>query len=251
MLKRKNIHIGTSGWNYRHWRGTFYPEDLTQKKWLSYYIEKFKTVEINNSFYRLPPKSNFETWRNNVPENFVFSIKVYRYITHMKKLTDSEDTLKTFFDNVSALKEKTGPLLFQMPPGLKYDSMRLKDFIKKLSNKFRYTFEFRNKSWWNENTYRILEDHNISFCLFQLAGSITPRIVTADFIYIRLHGPTNYKYQGSYDKETLSEWADQFKKWQKEGKDVYCYFDNDEKGYAAWNALVLDKMIYENIESIK
>jgi len=245
MPQKKKIHIGTSGWNYKHWKRTFYPEELTQKKWLEYYTARFKTVEINNSFYKLPPKSNFDKWRISVPEDFIFSIKVYRYITHMKKLIDSEETLELFFDNVSALKEKTGPLLFQMPPGFKFDLKRLTEFIKKLSPKFRYTFEFRNHGWWNDETYRVLEDNNISFCQFQLAGSMTPRIVTSDLVYIRLHGPTQHPYQGSYDNNTLAEWSKQFRIWRKQGKEIYCYFDNDDSGYAAWNALELNKQVFE------
>lgn len=244
MRPLKNIHIGTSGWNYKHWKGTFYPDDLPQKKWLAYYIERFSTVEINNSFYRLPPKANFETWRKSVPDDFIFSVKVYRYITHMKKLIDSEETLNLFFENAGALKSKAGPLLLQMPPGLKFDLKRLRDFCEKLTDKFRYTFEFRNPGWWNDETYKLLEEYNMSFCLFQLAGAITPRIVTADLVYIRLHGPTQYPYQGYYDQETLSEWAAQFRKWHKEGREVYCYFDNDEKGYAAWNALELKELVH-------
>lgn len=251
MPQKKKIHIGTSGWNYRHWKGTFYPEDLSQKKWLSYYMERFKTVELNNSFYRMPDKSTFENWRAAVPDDFIFSVKVYRYITHLKKLIDSDETLNTFLENAGALKEKAGPLLFQMPPSFRFNSERLISFLKKLPDSFRYTFEFRNKTWWNDEAYRILEDYNISFCQFQLAGVITPKVVTSDLVYIRLHGPTSHKYQGSYTNETLAEWADQFKKWQKDGREVYCYFDNDDSGYAAWNALVLDNMVNGKQKALK
>jgi uncharacterized protein YecE (DUF72 family) len=242
-MKKGKINIGTSGWNYKHWLGHFYPEDLKQKGWLQFYIEKgFKTVELNNPFYHLPKSTTFENWRKNVPDDFIFSVKASRYITHVKKLNDAGESVKLFFNNAKELKEKLGPVLFQLPPGWKFNKERFVDFLNNLSGKYIYTFEFRNDSWWNDEIFEILKNKNIAFCIFELQGTLTPREVTADFIYIRLHGPGG-KYQGDYDKKTLANWAGFIQTFSEKGKDVYCYFDNDEKGYAAKNALELKEII--------
>ncbi len=209
MKNSKTIHIGTSGWNYQHWSGPFYPKDLSQKEWLKFYADRFHTVEINNSFYQLPEKSTFENWRDTVPKNFIFSVKASRYITHMKKLKEPKDALKKFMNNVEALGDKLGPILFQLPPRWKFNYERLESFLNMLPEGFQYTFEFRDSSWWNENVYAALEEHKASFCIFQLAGDLTPKKVTADFVYIRLHGPGE-AYQGNYDAQTLSGWAGAF-----------------------------------------
>ena len=238
----KKVNIGTSGWNYQHWKGSFYPEDIPQKDWLHFYIGKgFKTVELNSPFYHLPKNSTYKKWYESVPEDFVFSVKASRYITHIKKLNEAGESIEKFFDGAKELKEKLGSVLFQLPPGLKSDAERLKNFMKNLSEKYRCTFEFRNNSWWNDDIFEELKNKNAAFCIYELNGTITPKEVTADFIYIRLHGPGG-KYQGDYDNKTLSNWADFIRNWNEEGKDVYCYFDNDEKGFAAKNALKLKEL---------
>jgi uncharacterized protein YecE (DUF72 family) len=140
------------------------------------------------------------------------------------------------------MKEKAGVFLFQLPPGLKYNSDKLKQILSVLPKKYKYTFEFRNETWWNDEAINILKDYNTAFCIFELAGQIAPRFVTTDFVYIRLHGPGG-KYSGSYPDLTLAEWADAFKQWIKEGKEVYCYFDNDDSAYAAFNALRLKEIV--------
>jgi uncharacterized protein YecE (DUF72 family) len=244
MKKKGKAIIGTSGWNYGHWSGKFYPEDLPKTKWFPYYYAKFNTVELNTSFYHLPKKTTFEKWYNESPEGFIFSIKASRYITHVKKLNDPEEPVNKFFSNAEGIKDKAGVILFQLPPGLKYNKEKLVNILEVLPKNYRYTFEFRNDSWWNDEAYELLRENNIAFCLFELAGQITPRIVTADYIYIRLHGPGG-KYAGSYSDEVLSEWADSFKGWMKSGKDVYCYFDNDDSAYAVYNALTLNEMMDE------
>jgi uncharacterized protein YecE (DUF72 family) len=233
--------IGTSGWNYGHWIGKFYPEDMPKTKWFKHYLEKFDTVELNTSFYHLPKKSTFEKWYNDAPKNFVYSIKASRYITHVKKLIEPEEPVNKFITNVEGIKEKAGVILFQLPPGLKYNLERLTNIINVLPKKYKYTFEFRNETWWNDEAYELLKKNNIAFCIFELAGQLTPRLATADFIYIRLHGPGG-KYSGSYSDETLGDWASEIKNWNKEGKAVYCYFDNDDSAYAVYNALKLKEM---------
>jgi uncharacterized protein YecE (DUF72 family) len=244
LKKKGKVFIGTSGWNYGHWSGKFFPEDLPKTKWFNYYHKRFDTVELNTSFYHLPRKTTFEKWYNESPSGFIFSIKASRYITHVKKLNEPEEPVNTFFSNAEGIKEKGGVILFQLPPGLKYNKEKLENTLNVLPKNYRYTFEFRNDTWWNDEAYELLRKNNIAFCLFELAGKITPRIVTADYIYIRLHGPGG-KYAGSYSDEVLAEWAAAFREWKSEGKDVYCYFDNDDSAYAVYNALTLKKMMTE------
>lgn len=242
-MSKGKIVIGTSGWNYRHWKGTFYPEDLPVKNWLKYYYEHFKSVELNTSFYHLPKRLTFENWRDAVPSEFIFTVKASRYITHITRLNDPEEPLKKFFDNAYGLENKLGPVLFQLPPGWKYNSDRFKEFVTFLPKNTKPVFEFRNNTWWNDEVYALLDKYNCSFCIFELAGQKTPELVTGNRAYVRLHGPTGYKYQGSYDDDTLLQWSKKFTQWEKEGKEVYCYFDNDDSGYAAFNALTIQNMV--------
>jgi len=242
MSSRKKIHIGTSGWNYKHWRGNFYPEDLKSSDWFEYYVKHFLTVEINNSFYQLPEKKTFEKWRRSVSENFVFSVKASRYITHMKKLKDPQQPVSNFIYNVKELQDRLGPVLFQLPPRWNMNAERLQAFISQLPDKFRYTFEFRDDSWWHPDVYKILKDANMALCIFDLAGTLSPKEITADFVYVRLHGP-GAAYEGKYNSKTLTGWAGAFSAWEKQGKEIFCYFDNDQKGYAAQNALELAQML--------
>lgn len=241
-MRAGKIYIGTSGWNYKHWKGRFYPDDLPVKSWFKFYIEKFDTVELNTSFYHLPKKETFVKWYKDAPGKFIYAVKASRYITHQKKLNEPDEPVDTFIKHAEGLKEKLGPILFQLPPGWKYNEERFEKLLKILPKKYRYTFEFRNETWWNNDAFSLLEKYNSAFCIFELAGQITPNIVTADFIYIRLHGP-NGKYAGSYDDKALVKWADQFDIWKNEGKDIYCYFDNDDSAYAAFNALTLKKLL--------
>jgi uncharacterized protein YecE (DUF72 family) len=242
-LMKGQIRIGTSGWHYKHWLGTFYPEGTKPAGQLPYYLKFFNTVELNNSFYHLPPKNTFANWKAAVPDDFLFVVKASRFITHMKKLKDPAESLVNFMENVQGLDEKLGPILFQLPPGWKINTERLQEFLEKLPAGFRYVFEFRNETWYDEAIYSLLQQHNCAFCIYELAGHMSPLKVTADFVYLRLHGPGENKYQGSYSNETLNEWASQCKEWAQEGKDVFVYFDNDEKGYAAFNAQKMLEMV--------
>jgi uncharacterized protein YecE (DUF72 family) len=214
--------------------GTFYPEKTKTAQQLPTYLKTFRSVELNNSFYRLPDKSTFENWRQSVPSNFIFSVKASRFITHMKKLNAVSDSVETFLDHAIGLKEKLGPILFQLPPGWKPNLERLENFLQILPKKQRFTFEFRNHFWYMPEVYDLLKKYNAAFCIYELDGHLSPLEITADFVYIRLHGP-GAKYQGSYTEETLQGWADRCKEWAK-NKDVYIYFDNDQEGYAAFNA---------------
>lgn len=237
-----HISIGTSGWHYPHWVGPFYPKNTASEEFLSYYVHNFSTVEINNTFYNLPAHETLAHWRDETPKNFLFTCKASRYITHMKKLKDPKKSIERFFETVTVLGRKLGPILFQLPPRWRKNVPRLEEFLKVLPKKFRYAFEFRDMSWCDEETYQVLRNHKAAFCLYHLAGQWSPEIVTADFVYIRLHGPQD-SYQGKYTKRTLRRWANKCREWAKSGKDVYCYFDNDDRGFAPTNALDLNRML--------
>ena len=235
------IYIGTSGWHYSHWIGPFYPENMGKKEMLDYYIQYFSTVEINHSFYRLPDGKIFQKWADHVPTDFIFSIKTSRYITHMKKLGNASEALNRFMKGIKPLSIHLGPILFQLPPRWRCNIERLESFLEILSPKRHYVFEFRDPSWWNDSVYDLLKLKRTAFCIFDLAGVLSPVISTTDFIYIRLHGP-NDAYHGSYSAESLKKWAERIEQWNKQQKAVYCYFDNDQAGFAIKNALRLKKM---------
>ena len=236
------IRIGTSGWHYKHWIGNFYPAGTSLSKLLAHYCKYFDTVELNNSFYHLPKTPALESWRDSTPEGFCFAAKGSRFLTHMKKLKDPEQALDRFFSCIDILQHKLGPILFQLPPNWELDSDRLETFIAHLPREHHYAFEFRNSTWSVPQTYALLRRHNVANCIFDLAGTQSPVEVTADFSYIRLHGPGG-KYQGSYTDQAVSKWADRIRKWWRDLRAVYIYFDNDQAGYAAQNALTLKRLL--------
>jgi uncharacterized protein YecE (DUF72 family) len=242
------LYIGTSGWHYAHWIGPFYPKNLEKKDMLNHYLQFFSTTEINNTFYKLPDQSSFQNWAEQVPENFTFSVKASRYITHMKKLKNADDALNNFLNGIKPLKNKLGAILFQLPPHWKCNIERLKSFLELLPPEKQYVFEFRNSSWWNDTVYDLLKTSKAAFCIFDLAGVLSPTISTTDFIYIRLHGPDD-AYQGLYSEETLQEWADKIAKWIQQQKTVYCYFDNDQEGFAIKNALRLKQILKDCLKN--
>lgn len=242
MVKKGRLRSGTSGWHYDHWTGPFYPGSLPKKDRLKFYSEHFDTVEINSSFYRLPNESTLENWRTTTPEGFVFSVKASRLITHNKKLKDPDSTLPLFIERARVLGEKLGPVLFQLPPRWNLNAERLKEFLEALPGGLRYAFEFRNHTWFTDEVYSLLGAHNAAFCVYGLSGVESPRIVTADFIYVRLHGPSQ-AYSGSYPDSAILDWAKEAREWLEKGMDVYFYFDNDEAGYAVKDALRLKRKL--------
>lgn len=238
-----DIYIGTSGWNYDHWKGTFYPEDLSKNDWLDHYQTQFDTVEVNNTFYNLPDPATLEDWTSRVPDTFTFAAKANRYITHMKKLNEPKESLNNMLDVFDAFGVKLKPILFQLPPNWNFNEDRLRNFLNLIPDKQLTTFEFRDESWMNDTAYSILEEYNAAFCIYELAGYQSPMEITADFVYVRLHGPSDQKYKGKYDEDQLASWADRLREWRDDGKDVYLYFDNDEQGFAPQNALELKDMV--------
>ncbi len=236
------IHIGTSGWHYRHWFGRFYDEKLPSARMLQFYARHFDTVELNNSFYKLPTEAAFACWRDSTPPDFCFAVKASRFITHNKKLKDPGNALEKFLPRAEALKKKLGPILFQLPPRWRVNADRLEEFLSVLPCRRRYAFEFREPSWHASRIFEILRRHNAALCVYHLAGFQSPLEPTADFVYVRLHGPDG-RYQGSYSDAQLNEWAERIGEWARKLRSIYVYFDNDQAAYAAQNALELKKLV--------
>jgi len=238
------IHVGCSGWVYRHWRGTFYPEGLPQKRWFEHYATQFDTVEINASFYRLPLASTFEGWREKAPPGFRYALKVNRFITHMKKLLDCEAEVDRFIALARPLQDKLGPLLYQLPPSLHRDLPRLDTFLGRLPGDLMHVVEFRHASWYDEEVLALLDGHNVGFVVHDLRGLVSPRWASGNLAYVRFHG-TSGRYHGLYGKEVLAEWADWCRSQRDVGRSVWCYFNNDIHGHALEDARDLKEMLAE------
>ena len=241
------FYIGTSGWNYKQWQGSFYPADMKQSQWLEFYCQHFDTVEINNTFYHLPKNDVFKKWQESVPESFVFVVKASRFITHMKKLHEPQASTKNFLENASALHEKLGAVLFQLPPFWNVNEQRLEQFLEYISSQkiitnLRSALELRNSSWAIDKIYEILKNHNVALCFADWPELKIQEPVTADFVYFRRHGPAAL-YSSGYSTEMLRHDAEQIKSYLSEGLDVFSYFNNDSGGFALRNAMTLRKMV--------
>lgn len=232
------IYIGTTGWNYQHWKEVFYPSDLPQSESLEFYAKKLNSVELNNSFYRLPDKGKFEKWRESVPKTFKFAVKASRYITHVKKLNDTLKPVTNLIENANGLGINLGPILFQLQTNWKSNPERLENFLRNLPQNHTYAIEFRHKTWLNEDTYKLLEKHRVAFVIHDYKNPKTPEIITANLIYLRFHGP-NGNYEGKYEKDFIKNLAQKISNWHDHGHTIYCYFNNDQNGYAAANACEL------------
>src|SRR3990167_5093092 len=241
-------YIGTSGLNYSHWsNGVFYPAGLPASKWLSFYANTFNSVELNVTFYRLAKKLTFEKCAKETGENFVFAIKGSRFITHVKKLNNIEDSVGLFFENAAGLGKKLKIVLWQFGANFKINSQRLMDFCdvlrrNKIAKNLSHAFEFRSESWFCDEVYEILKKHNFALCLAHSNAWPNAKIVTANYVYLRFHGG-EILFTSNYSKKELGKWAEKIKKWLGEGKDVYAYFNNDALGYAPKNAKQLLKLI--------
>ncbi len=245
MITMSPIWVGTSGWVYQHWRGRFYPPDLPASRWLSFYTHHFDTVEVNNSFYRLPKRETFERWRAETPEGFVFAVKGSRFVTHMKKLRNVSDAIERFFASVEGLDGKLAVVLWQLPPNLKADAERLANFLQLLPDRCLYAVEFRHSSWWQDNNvWRVLERFKVAHCI-PILPTIPKELadfVTAPFVYLRFHG-WNGLYSGCFPDEELEWWAEKIRMWRKQGLTVFAYFNNDVNAYAVQNAMTLKKLV--------
>ncbi|HLC29918.1 MAG TPA: DUF72 domain-containing protein [Dehalococcoidia bacterium] len=233
--------IGTSGWHYAHWRGVFYPLELATRDWLSYYAQRFPTVELNASFYREPKKQTWQGWRKAVPEGFRFAVKASRFITHVQRLKESAESLHRFLEGARLLEEKLGPVLFQLPPGFhctEENRQRLEAFLPLLPRDLQHVFEFRHASWFLPTTYDLLRGYNAAFCCFHAVKLDCPLLATADFAYMRFHGP-EARYAGDYSGEELRSWALRLRALGEGLGDVHVYFNNDYNAYAIGNARTL------------
>ena len=235
------IHVGCSGWVYRHWRGLFYPEGLPQKRWFERYAEEFDTVEINATFYRVPLGSTFEGWREKAPPGFRYAVKVNRYITHMKKLLDCGDELDRFIALARPLGESLGPLLYQLPPSLHKDLPRLDAFLRRLPTDLDHVVEFRHKSWYEDDVLALLDGHGVGFVAHDMQGRLSPRWASGRTAYVRFHGTG--RYVGRYSDEALLAWSDWAADQARNGRSVWCYFNNDIHGHAIEDARTLKSLV--------
>lgn len=239
--KRGKAYIGTSGFHYNHWKKVFYPEKMPKNEWFAYYCKSFDTVEINNTFYQLPPHETFEEWHNIASEHFCYSLKFNRYGSHLKCLKDPENTIGKFIDGAVHLEENLGPILVQLKPNWKKNFERLKNFLEVAPKNFRWVLEFRNPSWLCPEIFQLLREHQVALCVHDMLPD-HPREVTAGFVYMRFHGD---HYDGSYSKKNLKDTAKAIISYCDQGLDVYAYFNNDAHGYAVKNALELKRLIKE------
>jgi len=233
-----NYCIGTSGWHYDHWRRRFYPGELDKRNWLEFYARNFTTVELNNSFYRLPSETAFANWYESSPASFTFAVKVSRFITHVKRLKDAEEAVGRFITRAKILGEKLGPLLYQLPPNMHRNDERLASFLSILPEEMKHVFEFRHQSWLEEKVFEILRQHNAGFCIFDMPPLSCPLVATADFAYVRFHGSTGL-YSSCYSDEELADWAKKLADLAVNLKAVYIYFNNDAEAFAVRNAITL------------
>jgi len=234
--------IGCSGWIYQHWRGLFYPENLAVKRWFAFYAETFDTVEINNSFYRLPKPETFEGWRKQAPPGFCYAVKANRFLTQAKKLKDCEEPLARQMASFNALKPALGPVLYQLPPRFKLNLERLESFLKLLPPEVTNVFEFREPSWYIDEVFALLDRYGTSFCTHDMPGSKSPRIAVGPIAYLRFHGGLS-KYYGRYSDETLLEWTDWIMDQRRAGRAVWAYFNNDPEAHAVHDAQTLRSMV--------
>ncbi|HEY2905613.1 MAG TPA: DUF72 domain-containing protein [Vicinamibacterales bacterium] len=237
------VRIGCSGWQYRHWRGNFYPAELSSSRWLEYYAERFDTVEINNTFYRLPEAPTFAAWARRVPRGFVYAVKASRYLTHMKKLKDPKEPITRFFTRAKRLRTTFGPVLYQLPPRWPVNVERFSAFLRALPRGVRHTIEFRDPSWYTDEIFAMLEKHRVALCLHDMQGSASGMRAIGPFVYVRFHGVQ--KYSGRYPDETLERWAEWLAERVKEGRRVYAYFNNDTGGHAPRDAVRLRAMLMD------
>ncbi len=237
--------IGTSGWHYSHWKGGFYPEGLPAREWLSFYAQRFATVELNASFYRQPRTGTWELWRETAPEGFRFAVKASRFITHIKRLAGCADPLERFLAGARRLGDRLGPVLYQMPPSFHRTDenvARMRAFLPLLPQELMHAFEFRHKSWFVEETMDELRQRGVAFCSYDMVGFECPLTATARYAYVRLHG-SEARYASNYTDEMLAGWATRLSALAADVDDIFVYFNNDAWGFAVANATRLGELV--------
>lgn len=241
--KRGELRVGTSGYQYRHWKERFYPGELTQKEWFGYYAERFDTVEINNTFYNLPEAGTFDQWKEAAPAGFEYALKFSRYGSHMKRLKDPAQSLDKFIEVAQRLDGCLGPVLVQLPPRWKPRPERLDAFLAEAPSRYRWAIELRDPDWLNDEIYDVLRRHRAALCIHDMLEN-HPREYTADWTYLRYHG--NH-YSGSYSRQFLTAEAERIATLLTEGCDVYAYFNNDQEADAPRNALDLRRYVNDKL----
>ncbi|MCV0403602.1 MAG: DUF72 domain-containing protein [Chloroflexi bacterium] len=239
------IRIGTSGWEYRHWDGAFYPPELPRERRLEFYAERFETVELNNPFYRLPEGEVFARWGERVPGRFRFAVKASRYLTHVKRLRDPEEPLDRFWSRARRLDERLGPVLYQLPPRWKLNVERLAHFLERVPREPQ-AIEFRDRRWYALPMRPLLEGAAVALCLHDMPGSTPRPLPVGPFVYVRFHG-SGSRYGGRYSSQRLTAWADRMAGWAGDGRDVWAYFNNDERAHAVRDAERLREMVQRRI----
>ena len=242
-------YISTSGWSYNHWASTFYPKGIPSNEWLQFIAAKFNTVEVNMSFYRTPSEKILMKWREKTPDDFIFVIKMNRFITHLLKLKNVEEPLRRNIQRYKLLGNKLGVILHQLPPSLKKDIGLLKDFLELLPKDIRHAVEFRNDTWICKETFTILEKFNVAYCIVSAPKLKCELRVTSNFSYIRFHGVDKW-YKYNYTDKELEWWAEKICSFMKKGIDVFAYFNNDFEAYAPFNALRLRELVNAKIRTL-
>jgi uncharacterized protein YecE (DUF72 family) len=235
------VFIGTSGWTYKDWRGRFYPQKLPQREWLAYYAERFPTVELNVTTYRLPKERDLVRWAN-VPPGFVYTVKLSRLITHRKRPGEPKEFVDTYMERIAPLAPRIANVLAQFPPTWARDDDALRNFLDTLPPHHRYVVEFRHTSWYDDAVYALLRERGISLCLHDLKGSVAPHVITGPVLYVRLHGPVR-AYAGSYRRARLEAWAATIRELSARVDAAFVYFNNDQNGYAPRNAATLAELL--------
>jgi len=235
------VLIGTSGWQYRHWRDAFYPRDVPQRQWLEYYASKFATVENNGTFYRLPARGTAEDWRSRTPEGFVMAVKASRYLSHIRRLRDPAEPVRRMLDVFGGLGDKRGPVLVQLPPGLEADAALLDDCLAQFPAPIRVVVEPRHPSWWNDSVRAVLAARNSALCWADRGEPVTPLWRTADWGYLRFHEGTASPWP-RYGEAALGAWADRIARAWPPGATVYAYFNNDQNAAAVADAATLARL---------
>jgi uncharacterized protein YecE (DUF72 family) len=240
------IHVGTSGWQYRDWRGGLYPEGLPQSRWLERYAEAFSTVEVNNSFYRLPSRETFERWCRTAPEGFTFVVKASRFLTHLKRLREGEDGVRRLWDHLTGLGRKLGPVLFQLPPRFPADLARLETFCSWLPEEMRAAWEFRDRSWETDDVLRLLDERGYAFVLADRPGFRGPLIVTGGWSYVRFHQGT--RFGPDYRRDKLRAWAERISRLPS--SETWVFFNNDPGGAAVRDARFLRERLQDSLVDV-
>ena len=240
------FRIGTSGWSYKHWIERFYPKSLKPVQWLQFYAKHFDTVEINSTFYHLPKETAVKNWHDGTPQNFLFALKMSRFITHRKKLRNVEEPLENFSARIALLREKIGPILVQLPPTMLFDAELAESFFRLVTTRlpsYRFAVEPRHPSWFSGVALMVYQKYRIALCMAD-SGEHFPELqqLTSDFVYLRFHGRDGL-YNSDYSREQLLPFAQNIRTWLQDGLDVYAYFNNDIEGFAIKNAMMLRELV--------